>query len=142
MGTRCDFYIGKGKDAEWLGSVGWDGDPGNFQDIIRTKSDQEFRVAVTKELKGREDATFPDMGWPWPWDDSSTTDYAITIFDGKVWASCFGHDFFDPMNPPEDDYVGKKSKKFPNMKKVRAANITLGPRSGLLTVAVPKKTEE
>jgi len=25
MGTRADFYVGMGKDAEWLGSVAWDG---------------------------------------------------------------------------------------------------------------------
>ena len=25
MGTRADFYIGSGKDAEWLGSVAFDG---------------------------------------------------------------------------------------------------------------------
>jgi hypothetical protein len=28
MGTRADFYIGRGTEAEWLGSVAWDGYPG------------------------------------------------------------------------------------------------------------------
>ena len=27
MGTRADFYIGKGTDAEWLGSIAWNGYP-------------------------------------------------------------------------------------------------------------------
>lgn len=27
MGTRADFYIGRGENAEWLGSIAWDGDP-------------------------------------------------------------------------------------------------------------------
>jgi hypothetical protein len=27
MGTRADFYVGRGKDAEWLGSVAFDGYP-------------------------------------------------------------------------------------------------------------------
>lgn len=25
MGTRADFYSGRGKTAEWLGSIAWDG---------------------------------------------------------------------------------------------------------------------
>ena len=25
MGSRADFYIGEGTEAEWLGSVAWDG---------------------------------------------------------------------------------------------------------------------
>jgi hypothetical protein len=142
MGTRCDFYIGKGKAAEWLGSVAWDGNPGCFQDIIRTKSDQEFRCAVMKELKNRDDATLPDDGWPWPWDDSRTTDYAITIFDGKVLASCFGHDFFDPLAPPEDDYTGRKTKKFPDMKSKRQTVPVLWPRSGLIVARTGEKSKE
>lgn len=140
MGTRADFYIGKGKDAEWLGSVGWDGHPESFPNIIGITDEKEYREAVLKELKGRDDGTLPDMGWPWPWEDSRTTDYAIAFFDDKVWASCFGHEFFDPLKPPEDDYTGKKTKKFPTMTKKRTAPPTLGPRSGLLTVvSTPKK---
>ena len=27
MGTRADLYIGRGTDAEWIGSVAWDGYP-------------------------------------------------------------------------------------------------------------------
>jgi hypothetical protein len=27
MGTRADFYVGRGPDAEWLGSVAMDGYP-------------------------------------------------------------------------------------------------------------------
>ncbi len=29
MGTRADFYVGLGEQAEWLGSVAWDGNPDN-----------------------------------------------------------------------------------------------------------------
>jgi hypothetical protein len=28
MGTRADFYVGRGETAEWLGSIAWDGNPG------------------------------------------------------------------------------------------------------------------
>jgi hypothetical protein len=29
MGTRADFYVGRGPEAEWLGSVAYDGDTGS-----------------------------------------------------------------------------------------------------------------
>lgn len=31
MGTRADFYVGRGKDAEWIGSVAFDGYPDGFE---------------------------------------------------------------------------------------------------------------
>lgn len=30
-------------------------------------------------------------GWPWPWDDSGTTDYAYTWDEGVVWWCNFGY---------------------------------------------------
>lgn len=30
MGTRADFYVGRGPDAEWIGSTAWDGYPDGF----------------------------------------------------------------------------------------------------------------
>lgn len=32
MGTRADFYVGRGEQAEWLGSIAWDGNPGAIFD--------------------------------------------------------------------------------------------------------------
>ena len=34
MGTRADFYVGKGKDSEWLGSIAWDWYPDGIPDNI------------------------------------------------------------------------------------------------------------
>lgn len=87
MGTRADFYVGTGADAEWLGSVAWDGyewDEDKDSEIAKATTEDEYRASVAKELGSRDDATTPDMGWPWPWDDSSTTDYAYYFQDGKV----------------------------------------------------------
>jgi hypothetical protein len=113
MGTRADFYIGVGENAEWLGSVAFDGyewaeEENNF--IALSKSADEFRINVNKMLAKRDDATLPKDGWPWPWDDSKLTDFAYYFNDGKVgW---------------EDQPV------YPNMKDKK--NVTLGKRSGLL----------
>jgi hypothetical protein len=114
MGTRADFYVGRGESAEWLGSIAWDGYP---------------------------DGIDPEMGWPWPWDDSGTTDYAYAFEDGAVYASSFGHAWFRP-NPdapdfgePEWDEHGNdlgSDATFPNMAERKA--VTLGPRSGVIVV--------
>src|SRR5687767_2776564 len=104
MGTRADFYEGRGTEAEWLGSIAWDGYPEGIDDTILKATDSEiYRSRVTAFLESRDDATFTEKGWPWPWDDSRTTDYAYALDEGKVWASCFGHGWFDPLTQNADD---------------------------------------
>jgi len=83
MGTRADFYVGKGADAEWIGSVAYDGYEwiqrlkDEADDAINSaKTEDEYRDAVASVLVSRNDGTTPEMGWPWPWDNSCTTDYA------------------------------------------------------------------
>ena len=86
MGTRADFYIGKGKDAEWIGSIAWDGyREGIDSQILNCQSEAAFRHAVELFLAKRDDAIYPKDGWPWPWDDSSITDCSYWFFDGKTW---------------------------------------------------------
>lgn len=75
MGTRADFYVGRGPDAEWIGSIAYNGGPGRYPAILRARTEADFRAAVAAELAGRNDATVPERGWPWPWGNSSTTDY-------------------------------------------------------------------
>lgn len=116
MGTRADFYIGTGKDAEWIGSVAWDGyewaeDPECA--ISSAKTGEEFRAAVSEEFSKREgDATTPDQGWPWPWNNSGTTDYAYYFKGGSVG-------FED-----RDDWPNMSDRK----------NVAFGNRSGLIVV--------
>lgn len=89
MGTRADFYVGKGKDAEWIGSIAWDGyRSGINQAVLEAKSDEAFRHAVAVFFVDRDDVTLPARGWPWPWDTSATTDCSYWFFDGQVWDEC------------------------------------------------------
>ena len=116
MGTRADFYVGCGHDAEWLGSVAWDGyewaeDGGS---IMEAKTESEFRKAVA-ELSSRDDWTLPEKGWPWPWKTSATTDYVYYFLDGEVWWASF------------DD-----SHDWPDM--TDRQNVALGERSGVILV--------
>lgn len=131
MGTRADFYVGRGQDAEWLGSFAFDGYPdGVDEDILKSIDERGYRIRVTRMLASRDDATLFDQGWPWPWDDSNTTDYAYAFDDGKVWACPFGHGWFDPLEEQPDDLEG--TVEFPDMSEKK--NVTFGQRSGLLVI--------
>ncbi len=86
MGTRADFYIGKNKDAEWIGSIAWDGyRDGIDKQILNCQSPEAFRHAVELFLNERDDGIFPKDGWPWPWKNSSTTDCSYWFFGDKTW---------------------------------------------------------
>ena len=143
MGTRADFYVGRGEKAEWIGSIAWDGYPSGFGDEDRAdpkkcKAEDAYRQAVAAELSARDDSTLPGDGWPWPWEDSATTDYAYAFDDGQVWGSCFGGEWFKVNEPePEDSEDGprKKTAVFPNMKEHK--KVTFGKRSGLLIIGGP-----
>jgi hypothetical protein len=90
MGTRADYYIGIGPTAEWLGSTTWDGYPDGIPaDIFKAKDDESFRKAVA-DVFANNAHTLPAEGWPWPWGDSRTTDYAYAWVDGGVKLSSFG----------------------------------------------------
>jgi hypothetical protein len=133
MGTRADFYIGRGKQAEWLGSIAWDGYPEGIDNPVKNATTAaEFREAVITLLAGRDDATVPDMGWPWPWEDSRTTDFAYAFDEGKVYAAHFGHGWFNPFQPHIPD---SRECDFPDMKDKK--KVTLGPRSGLIVLKTP-----
>jgi hypothetical protein len=135
MGTRADFYIGQGQDAEWLGSVGFDGcdwvnDP--TSDLMLAKSPDEFRAAVVIIQAERRDFTAPEDGWPWPWENSKTTDYAYVFYEGKTNVYSFGHEI--TLN--DDQEIKDESPKvdwFPDMKSRQ--NIQYGVKSGLIIVS-------
>lgn len=141
MGTRADFYIGRGEDAEWLGSIAWDGYPkGTPAPLLVAKNEKEFREAVATIASTEDDFTSPEDGWPWPWEDSNITDYAYTFDGGEVyytvdyrpnrwWKHSGG-------KPPEEDDSSLKDLPiaiFPNMKSRQ--NIAKGSqKSGIVTV--------
>ena len=124
MGTRADFYVGKGAEAEWLGSIAFDGYPdGVSTGIFVTINEEAYRREVEKFLSASAHATEPEMGWPWPWEDSSTTDYAYAFFDGSVHASGFGSPWFDPKREQPESDDGPRPT-FPDM--CARKNVTFG----------------
>lgn len=152
MGTRADFYIGRGKDAEWIGSIAMDGYPADEETsragipwrILRLTSEENFREAAVAYVNNQSHGTIPDEGWPWPWDDSRTTDFAYAYDGGKVFASCFGRTWHDPIAHAQADsdeqecvsgeWSAAGKVDFPDMKPLK--NVTTGVRSGLIIVGI------
>lgn len=134
MGTRADFYVGIGEDAEWLGSVAWDGYPDGFEmSLMEAETEQDYRAWVA-DLASRDDFTAPGMGWPWPWDDSGTTDYAYFFIGGTVHGSHFGGPLFIAADgEPDYDASDGKHPVMPKMRTERSAEPG-SSRSGVIAV--------
>lgn len=133
MGTRADFYIGRGESSEWVGSIAWDGYiEGIWQPLLESSSDDEFTANVSTFFASRDDVTTPEQGWPWPWNTSHTTDYSYAFDNGQVWVSCFGCPWFTPDKEPEDlEEVEGDAPIFPDMSGKKNA-LAQGNRSGLI----------
>jgi hypothetical protein len=136
--TRADFYVGEGPDADWLGSIAFDGYAAavdmDAPRIFAASTEAEYRNAVSQFLVERDDATMPEEGWPWPWETSGATCCAYTWMDGHVWGSSMGRPWFliqddldcygeprDPSDEPEMDPDREKkivrgAPVFPNMR--------------------------
>jgi hypothetical protein len=117
MGTRADFYLGRGPDAEWLGSIAWDGDPLGVPQWVTHATDPDiYRDAVLNLIGQRRDAITAAEGWPWKWDDSQGTNYAYAFDEGRVWASCYGSSWWKAAAPePDHTTLVKKEAIFPDM---------------------------
>lgn len=141
MGTRADFYVGRGENAEWLGSIAWDGYPdGIDQQLLNCTGEAAYRHAVAEFLKDREDKSLPDDGWPWPWDDSNTTDFSYAFDDERVYGCCFGGIWFDPTKDSLDENDERipaddppREAVFPNMKDGKRRPI-FGKHSGVIVI--------
>lgn len=140
MGTRADFYIGRGENAEWLGSIAWDGhptEPGHGVPIVKAQSEYEYRWEVENLSRTLDHWTSPEQGWPWPWEDSHTTDFSYAWDDG-VYVSCFGYGWrtaSDVARQSDEDIWTdpQESTVFPNMKAIQ--NVTRGRRSGVMMIS-------
>lgn len=132
MGTRADFYVGRGVDAEWLGSIAWDGyKDGIPAELLSLTDEAAYREAVAAFITGRKDGTTPEMGWPWPWDTSHTTDCCYTFDGGVVICGSWGCWYTDASRADDEEYEGQPAE-FPNM--ADRKKVALGNRSGMIVV--------
>ena len=134
MGTRADFYVGRGVDAEWLGSIAWDGYPEGIEAaVLKAKTVTQFKRELLKFFKERDDVTLPELGWPWPWTDSHTTDYGYCFDKGRVW-------YWGEVEGKGDCWIAAAGRAldrktpgvYPDM--AEKSNVTFGKRSGIIVI--------
>jgi len=155
VGTRADFYVGRGPNAEWIGSIAFDGYPDGItmqteekwpwpqghkhinwpegKHLFDAATEAEYRERVERFFRYRKDVTRPEQGWPWPWDNGNTTNYSYAFDGGKVYVTCFGHGWNLAGEEPEDDEDAPKipGSEWPDMSAKK--NVVLGGnRSGLI----------
>lgn len=159
MGTRADYYIGRGVDAQWLGSTAWDGYPdGMPPELLTAVTEAEFRSVLAGMADTRPDFTIPKTdNWPWPWKDSHLTDYTYAFDSDTVYVSSFGDDWFkategDPGHPDDAPYPPKHhvtcaqcgnhaapAVEYP-LRGGKPQGDIFGPRSGVIVLGVAKGT--
>ncbi|MEU3767940.1 hypothetical protein AB0E55_23055 [Amycolatopsis keratiniphila] len=120
--TTHDFYLGRGPDTEWLGSVRLGTrNGGGLDEIRRARSAGDFIILVALFLRTVEAAeagevTFGNHKWPWPWPTSHGTDYTHALDTGVVWTARRG----DRWSLRGDEYIppgsGGTSLEFPHMR--------------------------
>lgn len=123
MGTRADFYLGRGRNAEWLGSIAYDGYPYVFDrngipmNVLKSTDKLEFMHYLYLFFRKKDDYISTSNGWPWPWEDSRTTDYSYAFDDGKVYVSCFGHKWktWEDLKKEEPEEEDEEKEEFPLM---------------------------
>jgi hypothetical protein len=140
MGTRADFYV----ENEWIGSIAYDGYPdGIDSSILQLKDKEEFETKVKDYISKRADGTLPVLGWPWPWTNSSGTDYSYIFTKGCVYISRFGSDLWPAeylsidLCPKTTEFI--KYFEFPDMSSIQ--NVTFDGRSGLMVFSSKAKEE-
>jgi len=136
MGTRADFYIRKEESMEYMGSIAWDGYEID-EYVLESKTEEDFRTNIQKFLSERDDSSTPaEHGWPWPWNDSRTTDYSYVFMAGKVWGSNWGYPLFDPLKPESEEDEQEDDQKlenfWPDMSPYKRVRMDKG--SGLIVI--------
>lgn len=143
MGTRADFYIKTEKEElVWLASIAWDGYPDGVDDendyaLLKSETQTAYIENLQRYLGIRKDVTLPERGWPWPWDDSTTTDYAYCFHNGMVYANNFGNGWFNAVKSLDEenerDIIWEHP--FPDMKDIK--NIRYDEGSGVIIIKLP-----
>lgn len=125
MSEKTDFYLGRGHDAQWLGSLQWDCEPDNLLRVpagrraLTATDETTYRAAVadlfcTWETEGIGEA-YPRhrSGWPWPWPTSHVNSWIITFDPAApgVFLTVGGGVRWEPLDPrdprqPDGEAIG------------------------------------
>lgn len=170
MGTRADFYAEKNNQLVWLGSFAFDGycigeadendvspnDKKNrtrtyLESAIKNATDCDKYASLVREYLNKLDhSSFPENGWPWPWNNSKLTDEVYVFSDGCVWRQYGMEGSYEDQSTPAyfyraheiewDDEGGVidtiERRKFLMPDMTDKQNVAIGKRSGLITIQV------
>jgi hypothetical protein len=132
MGSKADFYVGRGLEAEWLGSLAWDGLPAGLpRELLGTTTEDNYRRQVGRLLRASRDGVSAKDGWPWTWTTSHGTNYTYTFERGVVYACCFGSNWWRASDPePDHTTLTRKAASFPDMTFVKkGGRVFIAPAS-------------
>ncbi len=87
MGTRCDFYQGRGLQATYLGSIARDAYVDVMAERFAGVDSQDLFLERLKSVFAEYGEIPAASGWPWPWRDSSTTDTVVAFDQGQCWTA-------------------------------------------------------
>lgn len=134
MSTKADFYIRKNKEMKWLGSIHSEGHPNNIPSIIKnSRNIVDYIDNVQKFLKNKNDGVlgFEGAFWPWPWKNSSKTEYSYTFDNGYFYISHQGGPWCRTHEIKGIEYPSiPKISFFPDMSKIKMPIIA--KNSGLI----------
>ncbi len=127
MGTRSDFYLNRGPAARYLGSLALDSHPEGLPDsLLEARTEADFVREVEALLS--EHGIPGESGWPWPWRDSATTDYAYAFHEGavRVRTGSLWHDW-----SPEEGLVEREADEALDLPDMLGTIEAQGPRARL-----------
>jgi hypothetical protein len=154
MGTRADFYLGRGERLEWIGSCAYDGHEDTMQKwgIFGAKTEAEYLANVNLRLS-ENDGTRPRDGWPWPWETSHTTDRSYTFDGGVSYGSAWGQTWQTVeeyearcaeaerrYQADEDELPELPKAAFPDMSERKAVATPGTQRSGVMVFGIRRSS--
>ena len=98
---KADFYVGVGRQADWIGSVAKCGEIWAVSTPILLQVNKTmYEELVIEYINFCEGIVANHVcQWPWPWADSKMTDYSYIFIPEheKVYMSIEGGDLLDPI---------------------------------------------
>jgi len=98
---KADFYVGDGRQADWVGSVNRCGEIWAISTPILLQVNRTmYEELVIEYINFCEGVVANHVcQWPWEWPDSSGTDYSYIFSPAheKVYMSIQGGDLMDPI---------------------------------------------
>lgn len=98
---NADFYVGSGRNADWIGSVKKNGDIWHIPpELLLQVNRIMFEEMVIDFIKENDGIVANHIcEWPWDWTDSRMTEntYLFLPEYERVYMSILGEDLIDPV---------------------------------------------